>query len=82
MITNWNLEKTHAAYKQGWGLFYRDDKTYAIQKLDDPENTCLELFEEEFKGKHFESDEEAIAYVRGSECEVCKLAIKWHDKNL
>ena len=80
MITDWNVEKTKAAYKQGWGLFYKDDKSYAIQKLDFPEETSLDLFNEEFKGKTFESDEEAIEFVRSSECELCQLAIKIHDE--
>lgn len=75
-IKSWKTENIHTAYSQGWGLFTLDDSTLAIQKLDEPEEVSLDVLNEEFKGTVFESDDEAIEYVRNNTgCPTCVLAI-------
>lgn len=73
----WTFEDTLATYRYGWGLFYLDDGTYQIQKLDDPEGVC----EEHNLGRPkrtFKSDATAVRWVREqakSGLDICVKAL-------
>lgn len=75
----WCLEDTLAAYRQGWAPFHLGDGKYAIQKLDDPAEAMGDLDLEPFEGRYFESDDEAVAFVRqraGAGDDLCRRALQ------
>lgn len=81
----WTVEDTHATYKHGgWSIFYTDDRTYALQKLDDPDSAWYDAHNDnppgEYNGQRFDTDAEAAAFVQKSADEgdsLCRKAIEF-----
>lgn len=74
-MNKWNYLDTAASYREGWSIFYLDDKTYNLQKLDDPDGVADE-FGYKYQGPRFPHDEAAMGYVKERAGRGNKLAKK------
>lgn len=77
----WSREENRRAFLQGWNLFTIDDGGQRLQKVDDPP-AWPDWAEGMSKEPIFESDNDAVAYVRrlarvGDT--LAKKAIEIHD---
>lgn len=84
----WEYQDTLESYKFGWSIFFQDDATYRLQKIDDVEqawysaNNSDDDFVDQnpYTGPKFKSDQEAAAFVQqeaDNGSQLCQKAVEF-----